>query len=395
MKWRSASAQKCRLLQAMRPKKKLVIGLLLIGGGWALYHFLSGGNEIKPTNNAVRVSAAPVVKKDVAQTLELVGNVVAYESVAVKSRVDSQINNVLFKDGDFVMEGQQLFELDDRAITAQMRELEASLAKDQAQLVNAKLQFERAVKLAKSNTVSQSRVDETRAAYQAQLAQVKATKANLENTNVLLSYSKIIAPISGRAGTINVTRGNNVRASDTQPLVTINQVKPIRVKFSIAQRYYDKVREKMNAGTLQVTANRSESKETSLGALEYLDNAIDSSSGTFAARAMFANDDETLWPGMFVSVQLALGTLKDTLTVPSIAIQGDEHKHYVYAIDRQKNIAAQKPVELVQIGDGVAAIASGISENDWVATDGLLRLTDGATVDIVASDAGGAELQKP
>jgi multidrug efflux system membrane fusion protein len=290
--------------------KKLAIPGLLIAA--ALWWFFGGGaaNDNAARSNAVQVSVAKAVSRDIPKQLALVGTVVAYETVAVKPRMDSQVTAVAFRDGDKVQEGQLLFELDDRAIKAQIQELEANLAKDKAQLVNSKLQYERALKLAKSNTVSQARVDETRAAYLAQAAQVGATQASLDNNNVLLSYTRIAAPISGRAGTINVTRGNNVMEGNAQPLVTINQVMPIRVQFAIPQRHYDPVKTAMAQGSLPVVAKRGESDAVSSGTLEYLDNAIDTGNGTFAARAVFSNEDEMLWPGMFVNVILELGTEK-------------------------------------------------------------------------------------
>lgn len=366
-------------------KKKLITGVVLIAAGWFLYQWIGGTSGNKLPSNVVRISAAPATKQDIAQQLDLVGTVVAYESVALKSRIDSQVTNVLFKDGDYVTEGQILFELDDRAITAQMKELEANLAKDRANLVNTKLQYERSVTLAKSNTVAQSRVDETRAAYEAQKAQVASTEAALENSRVLLSYTRITAPISGRAGTINVTRGNNVRSGDAQPLVTINQVKPIRVQFAIPQRYYETIRNVISHEPLRVIASRSESEQKTQGELEYLDNAVDTSNGTFAARARFENEQEQLWPGMFVNVSLQLGTLNDVLTVPSVAIQGDEGKYYVYRINAD-NTAKQQPVEVIQIRGGIAAVSAGLNEGDKVAIDGMLRLSDDVKVEIAEAE---------
>lgn len=346
----------------------------------------------KDASAAVRVSVASALRQDVPVQLSLVGTVVAHETVAVKSRLDSQIVGVLFKDGENVKEGQLLFELDDRTLSSQKKELEAGLQKEKAQLINTRLQYERAQKLFKSNTVAQSRVDDTRAAYEAQLAQVGATQASLDSTQVQLSYTKITAPINGRAGTINVTRGNNVKANDIQALVTINQVSPIRVQFAIPQRYYDKIKTAMSAGELPVAAKRSDTTDEVKGVLEYVDNAIDAGNGTFAARASFANEDEKLWPGMFVNVTLLLGINKDVLTIPSVAVQGDEDNHFVFVTDPDGKKAVRKPVTVSDISNNLAIIESGIDDNTRVITDGLMRLTDGGTIEIATP---GSEKKTP
>src|SRR5207253_2158436 len=158
-------------------------------------------------------------------------------------------------------EGQVMFDLDDRAIKAQIEQLEAALQKEKAQLINTDLQYQRTLKLIKTHVVAQAQVDDAKAAYEGQLAQVNAAKANLDNARVQLTYATIKAPISGRTGTINVTRGNNVKANDTQALVTINQITPIRVQFAIPQRYYGKVKSALALGNVMVNAQNKESKQ--------------------------------------------------------------------------------------------------------------------------------------
>jgi membrane fusion protein, multidrug efflux system len=374
-----------RFRPLLRSKWFYIVLAIAAAGWWWFGGASSGGKNVTP---AVRVTVAQVKREDVPDRVSLVGTVVAYETVAVKSRLDSQVTNVLFKDGDYVKEGQVLFELDDRTVKAQLKEMEAGVEKEKAQLVNLRLQYERAQKLLKTNTVAQAQVDTARAAYEAQLAQVNAMQASLDTASVQLTYTTIAAPISGRAGTINVTRGNNVRANDTQPLVTINQISPIRVQFSIPQRYYDQIRNVMSVGSMTVLAQRDESKEAAAeGTLEYLDNAIDVSNGTFAARAKFPNEDEKLWPGMFVNVSLELGVDKSVLTVPGVALQGDEGNRFVFVADKERKKAIRMPVEVAKNNGEVAIIANGISEGDEVIVDGLLRVTDGGPIE-VAPPAG-------
>ncbi|MBY0406111.1 MAG: efflux RND transporter periplasmic adaptor subunit, partial [Rickettsiales bacterium] len=308
----------------MKQNKKLwALAVLLLAAAW--WWFGKSAEKTDP-NSTINVTVSTVTRQDVPITVQLVGNVVAYESVAVKSRLDSQVMEVRFKDGDFVEEGQVLFVLDDRAITAQISQLQATLEKEKANLANAQLMYTRSQQLRKTQVVAQAQVDQTKAAFDAQAAQVNASQAALENTQVLLSFTKITAPIAGRTGTIGVTRGNNVKANDTQALVTINRISPIRLQFAIAQHYYDKVREVLAAGDVKVVAQNKESSTPVEGKLEYLENTIDVASGTFAARAVFQNTDEKLWPGMFVNIVLDLGTMPNARTIPAVAVQGDEGK---------------------------------------------------------------------
>lgn len=373
----------------MKNKTIIVILLLLAGAAW---WFFSKSSDKAPPSNVVNVTVAPAQRKDIPLTIQLVGNVVAYETVAVKSRLDSQITEVNFKDGDFVTEGQTLFVLDDRAISAQIGQFQATLEKEKANLSNTRLQYNRASSLRKSQVVAQAQVDEARAIYEAQSAQVTAAQANLDNAAVQLSYTKITAPIAGRTGTINVTRGNNVKANDTTSLVTINQISPIRVQTAIAQRYYDQVKEALAAGDVKVVAQNKESTTPVEGKLEYLDNAIDVTSGTFSARAVFANADEKLWPGMFVNVTFDLGLIKNALTIPAVAVQGDEAKRFVFTVDEIGKKAKRTPVEATMSDGEIAIVTSGLPDTARVITDGILRVTDGG--DIIITEPKPAE-EKP
>jgi len=352
-----------------------------------LWFAFGKSGTIAPVANSVNVTVAPVVRKDVPIQVPLVGTVVAYETVSVKSRLDSQVMNVHFRDGDNVKEGQALFDLDDRAIKAQIQQFAAALSKEKAQLVNAELQYRRSQNLIKTNVVAQAQVDETKAAYEAQAAQVNAAQANLDNASVQLSYTTITAPISGRTGTINVTRGNTVKANDAQPLVTINQITPIRVQFAIPQRYYDQVKTALSQGNVEVKAKNKESTSIEIGRLEYVDNAIDVSNGTFAVRAVFDNKEEKLWPGMFVNITLDLGLEKNALAVPAVAIQGDDAQHFIFLADMDTKKAIRRPVDVSLNNGDIAVITKGLTENDQVIVDGLLHVTDGASIAISAAPA--------
>jgi len=270
----------------------LVIIAALAGGGW---YFLRAKTVVAPTMPPVAVKILPVTTQDVPLLLKEVGSVIPYETVSVRSRQDSQIANVFFHDGDEVKQGDLLFQLDDRALKAQLKQAQANLE-------NNRLQFNRVQKLKVKGFESSAKLDELRASFNAQ-------KAMVENLTVQLEYSRILAPISGRVGIIRVTAGNTVKANDTQPLVTINQIKPVRVQFSLPQSSFSVVQSALLAqgkDSLTVQVEHEGVSEKYNGVLEHLDNNIDATSGTVTARAKFANENEKLWPGMFVNVSLNL-----------------------------------------------------------------------------------------
>lgn len=357
---------------------KWIIGLAaaVIIGWWGIGKF--SGDSKKDAMPPIKVSAVAATRNDVPVSVSLSGNVIAYETVAIKSRIDSQIVEVKFHDGDAVAKGQVLFALDDRSLKAQISQLEANLQKEKAQLENTRLQYARAKNLIAGKFIAQAQLDDARSAYNAQLALVNSARASLDNTVIMLSYLTIESPINGRAGTINVTQGNNVKANDTQPLVTINQVSPIRVQFAIPERYYERVKASMEQ-SVPVTVSRQDAAETSQGKLEYIDNTIDPTTGSFIARAIFSNEKEILWPGMFVNVALSLGEEKGKVTIPLVAVQGDDNNHFVFRdVD---NKAVKTPVDISTSGD-TAIVNKGLSEGEKVLIDGLLRISDGAAIEI-------------
>lgn len=357
--------------------------------GWGGMHF-SAGERAPSGPPPVLVSTVNATLADVPLEIDQSGNVVAYETVAVRARIDSQIVAVKFKDGQRVEAGDLLFTLDDRTIKARIVEMQANVKRDEAQLENFRLQYERIKTLNEKGFQSAAALDAARANYDAQLALVGASKASLKNTQVQLDYTTITAPISGRTGTINVTEGNTVKANDTTPLVTINRVQPIWVNLSLPQEYFDAVRQGLEQGgvAVAVQARRTGSDVVSEGKVEYIDNAIDPSSGTFAVRAVFPNTDEALWPGMFVNATLKLGVESQVLTLPEAAVQKGQDGYFVFAIEDGK--ARKQPVEVRRIARGVAVVKEGISEGQVVASDGLMSLRDGAPVKMRSESAAPA-----
>jgi membrane fusion protein, multidrug efflux system len=365
-------------MRAVLKSKAFWVAALLAGGAFWWWQSGSSGDANKKPPVIVRV--APAEQKDVPLALKNVGTVVTSDSVAVKSRLDSQVMEVKFKDGDYVQQGDVLFLLDDRTLKAQLGEMQANLERDKAQLANLQAQYERSKQLALKEFTSKADLDNARAAYEAQHGTMGASEAAMQNIKVQLEYTRITAPISGRTGTINITVGNTVKANDTQALVVINQVKPILVQVSLPQRYLDAVRSAMVNGSVTVIATREGGAEASSGTLEYIDNTVDQSTGTFAARAIFPNDDEALWPGMFVNLTLTLGEEKNVTTVPEVAIQHGQSGDFVFVIAEDK--AEKRAIKVARLQDSVAVIESGLKPGEQVAVDGLMSLTDTSAVTV-------------
>lgn len=362
---------------------KLLLVALVGGGIWyGFFHKTAEGPKGPPP---VSIRIAPAVQQPVPINVEAVGNVVTYQTVAVRARLDSQVKNVLFHDGDFVKEGDLLFELDDVTLKAQAAQLAANIARDKATLENARHQFERAQALAEKGFATKATLDDTRAAQAVAQAQVGASTAALDNVKAQLQYTRITAPISGRTGTINVTLGNTVKANDATPLVTINQISPIRVQAALPQDLFDEVREAMNKGKVPVRAFKQNiTNEAALaeGTLEYIDNEVNQSTGTFITRAIFENPDEKLWPGMYVTLTMTLGQDSNALTVPEVAIQHGQTGDFVFVIAGGK--AAKRDVKVARLQNSLAVIGSGVTAGEQVAVDGLLGLKDGVSVTVTA-----------
>ncbi|MFZ4540615.1 MAG: efflux RND transporter periplasmic adaptor subunit [Rickettsiales bacterium] len=364
-----------------RPLVRLILFVLVILG---IVLAIKGTGTGKPSGPPpVNIKVATASQQSVPVTINAVGNVVAYESVAIRARLDSQVVAVHFKDGDEVKKGDLLFELDDKSLRAQAAELEANIARDRAQLENARRQSSRATTLADKGFATKATKDDSNANVAVAAAALNASIAAYDSVKIQLGYTRITAPITGRTGTINVTLGNNVKANDTQPLVTINQLKPIRVQAALPQQYFDSLRAAMQSGPVTVGAALKDdvaNNTIAQGTLDYIDNAIDAATGTFVTRAGFTNNDERLLPGMFVTVTLTLGAATNALAVPEIAIQRGQAGDYVFVIINDK--AMKRDVKVARLSNNFAVIESGLEAGTVVAVDGLLGLKDGAPVKI-------------
>jgi multidrug efflux system membrane fusion protein len=328
------------------------------------------------------VLAADVVTRSMPVEISTIGTVQPIATVAVKPRIDGQIVKVAAGDGQEVKAGDVLFLLDSRQAQATLEQALATLQRDQAQLANAQRELERLTPLGRKDFASKQQLDAAQTGVSAAEATVKADQAAVEGAQVQLSYTTIRAPIDGRLGTIALKLGNTVRSGDSAPLVTVNQLRPIYVAFAVAERYLAELQTAMAAGPLPVSVTIPGDKEAApKGQVSYLENAIDSESGTLSVKATFGNQDEALWPGQFVNAVVQLRVEPHALVVPSQAVQQGQNGAYVFVIKPDDSVEL-RPVTIDRTVGGDTVVASGLAAGERVVTDGQMRLSPGAKVEI-------------
>jgi multidrug efflux system membrane fusion protein len=333
---------------------------------------------------AVPVSVAPVVVKDVPVRVTAIGNVEPYNSVAVKARVDGQIIQVGFKEGDRVRKGDVLFQIDPRPFQAALAQARANLAKDQAQLTRAQSQDVRYQDLLKQNFISKDAYDQVKTNAQTAEATVQGDEAAVETAKLSLDYCTIRSPIDGYAGRILIQVGNLVKANDVNPLVTLNQIVPVYASFSVPEQELSEIRKHQSAGDLVVQATLATSGRAPVtGRLSFIDNAADMTTGTIKLKAEFANTDTALWPGQFVNVVLTLYQQKNAVVAPSQAIQNGPNGQYVFVVKDDQTVEIRDLKVARAVGEDTV-VASGLKPGETVVTTGQLRLAPGVKV-IVAN----------
>ena len=361
--------------------------LLAAAGLWYAWSFESSGPAQAartggPPARALPVLAAEVASRAMPVEIATIGNVQPIASVAVKPRIDGQIAKVAVQDGQEVKAGDLLFQLDSRQAQAALDQALATLERDRAQLAGAQRELDRLTPLGRKDYASKQQLDAAQTNVEAAQATLKADQAAVEGAQVQLSYTTIRAPIDGRLGTVAFKLGNTVRSGDAAALVTLNQLRPIYVAFSVAERYLAELQKAMAAGPLPVTATIPGAQGvTAKGQVTYVENAIDSQSGTLSAKATFPNQEETLWPGQFVNVVVQLRIEPDALVIPSQAVQQGQNGAYVFVIKPDDTVDL-RPVTVDRSIDGQTVIASGLKAGERVVTDGQMRLTPGAKVEI-------------
>jgi membrane fusion protein, multidrug efflux system len=368
---------------------------------------------------AVPVTVARVYRKDVPVDIQVVGNVESCLTVAVKSQVSGEIIQVFFHEGDFVKKDAQLFVIDSRTYQGQMNQVQANLARDQAVLAQiesnlardqaqekyAQSTAARYASLFERNLISRDLVEQARAnadavsaavradaaAIQSARANIEATKAALENAKVMLGYTVIRSPLDGRTGNLDAKQGNVVSPNTT--LMTINQVEPIYVTFSVPEARLKSVR----ASQMVTATTQDDPSSPQSGQVTFIDNTVDPTTGTIRIKGTFPNTNHTLWPGQFARVTLRLATIPNAMVLPNQAVQKGQEGTYVFVVKADRTVESRAIVTGQQLAEEVVA-QSGLNEGETVVTEGQLRLAPGSRVQLVGgpedTGRGGARAQK-
>ena len=339
-----------------------------------------------PPKPVVPVTAATVEQKAAPYEIQAIGNIVEYAGVNVRSQAGGYLSKIHFQKGQFVKKGAILFTIDPRPYQASLMQAEGSMAKDQAQLANARADEQRYAELVKKGYISKQQYEQSQAAANALEAVVKADQAAVEYAKVQLSFCYIHAPISGRLGDILIDEGNLVKAADDNKfLVTIRQMQPIYVSFSVPEKTLGEIKKYMVSKQLSINvyADKGDTKPEK-GMLSFVDNTVDPTTGTIRLKGTLKNEADRLWPGQFVNVVLSLYTQSDAVTIPSQAIQSGQHGQYVYTI-KDDLTTEIRPVVISRTYGNDSIIEKGLKPGEKVVTDGQLRIVPGAKVQIKES----------
>ncbi len=377
---------------------RLLRWLVLIGlalGGLALWKWRpvagepEGSHAASSKRGPVPVVAGTVQVRNFPFYLNGLGIVQPFNAVTIRARVDGELQQVYFQEGQNVQKGDLIAQIDPRPYQAQFDQAKAKKAQDEAQLASAQLMLQRNAQLIKSRVIDQQTYDTQKYTTDQLQALVQADQAAIDNAQTQLDYAHIVAPISGRVGIRLVDPGNIVRSSDTGGIVTINQLQPVSVVFTLPQQDLGKVRDALQQNkALQVLAlDRDNLSTLSDGTLAVLDNQIDSTTATVKLKATFENADFRLWPGQFVNVRLLLETKPDALTVPAPAVQRGPNGMYVYVLSAD-NKAEMRSISIGSTEDNWTLVESGLQGGDRVVVDGQYRLQPGATVEVTKDLAG-------
>lgn len=362
----------------------LLVLALVAGGG--LYYTTTQGKAVDKTAKAkgersgAPVRIAKVTQQTIPVRVEAIGTVQAHSVVQIRSRVDGQIMSAGFQEGQMVRKGDLLFQIDPRPFQAQLKQAEANRARDMAQFEKAKSDLERYSALSNKGFSSQQRFEEARAAVDVFSAAIRAGEQAIEIARLNLEFTTINAPVTGRAGSMLVYPGNLVEANKDPPLVTINEVTPIHVGFSVPEHNLAEIKRRMADGRLVVGVTIPEDKGTPVsGAVTFIDNQVDVSTGTILLKATFENADDRLTPGQFVNVSMTLSAIENALVIPTRAIQMNQNGSFVFVVKEDKTVDMQ-PVDVGPQADDVTVLLKGARLGETVVTDGQLRLSPGAKV---------------
>lgn len=339
---------------------------------------------------AVSVAVAKVQQQDVPVYLTGLGSVTAFYTANIKSRVDGQIMQVNFKEGQNVKQGELLIVIDPRPYQVQLEQMQAQLFKDQATLRDAKLNLDRYTTLIPSGSIAQQQVDTQKSTVDQLDGQVRTDQAQIDNAKLQIVYCHITAPFTGRVGLRQVDPGNIVHAADTNPMLILTQLQPIAVVFTLPEDQLPTVSQHMKSSTLEVDAySRDDQTKLATGKLQTIDNEIDQTTGTAKLKAVFDNKDNQLWPNQFVNANLLLETRKNSTVVPTAAILRGPQGTFVYAVKPDKTVEA-RTVAISLTQGNITAITGGLNPGDVVVTDGQDKLQTGSKVEPRNPGSGGA-----
>jgi multidrug efflux system membrane fusion protein len=335
----------------------------------------------QPARPPVSVTVALAERGPAPYVIEANGVVEPMQTVAVQSQVNGVLNTVRFREGDEVQEGQVLFEIDPVPYEAALRQAQAELARDEAQAENARRDAERYATLAQKDFVTRSQADQAASNAVALKAVVEAARANVASAQFNRDNATIRAPVSGKTGALLVRQGNLVRASANPPLVIINQIHPILVRFTVPDREFPLLMKYARAETLPVSVTPRGTATAARGELSFIDNGVDTTTGTVLLKGRFENRDGSLWPGQFVAATLELFVDKDALLVPSTAVMNGQDGQFVFIVDKEGK-AQMRPVTTGRAVADKTVIQQGLEPGVTVITDGQSRLAPGSKVDI-------------
>ncbi|MGO8919510.1 MAG: efflux RND transporter periplasmic adaptor subunit [Stellaceae bacterium] len=370
--------------------RKLVLLAVLIAVaaiGWGLYAYTDApraATEKRAGPPAVPVTADTAELRDMPAYVRGIGSVQAFNAVAVKSRVDGQIVKVDFTEGQEVKVGDLLFEIDPRPFQATLEQASANKEKDEAQLVSAQADLKRYTELVGHGYQTVQIYDQQKALVGQLQAAIKADQAQIDAAQLNLQYAQLRSPIEGRTGARLVDIGNLVHATDNTPLVSVTQLRPIFVSFTVPQDQFSRIRQASRGGDVAVEA-LAEDEATILaqGKLTLIDNQIDQQTGTLRLKARFDNSDETLWPGEFVNLRVVTGTLRDAVTVPARSVQRGPKGEYLFVVKPDLTVE-MRSVAVAEIEHDVAAIDKGLAAGERIVVDGQFRLDQGSKVRLEA-----------
>ena len=339
------------------------------------------GAKQKPPEERIPVTVAVAQQKDIPLQIRAIGSVQPLATVAVRALVGGQLMNVWFREGDDVARGQRLFTIDPRPYQAALAQAQANLARDEAELRNSQSQAARYADLVKKDYVTKEEYDKMIAGADAARAVVAADRAAVETARLQLSYCDIRSPMAGRTGSLMVHPGNVVHASDTSPLVIINQVTPVYVQFSIPESQLGSLRAR-GMGNVPVTVMpQGGGAAIATGRLTFIDNSVDVTTGTITLKALFDNANRALWPGQYVTVAVTLQDRPNSVVIPSQAVQVGQRGQYVYVVKGDQSVE-MRPVKVAEAVNQESIVESGVAPGETVVTDGQLRLTAKSKVDV-------------